>query len=72
LVKKSDFFSQNFKKYRPSSSWLKEEQLQFNLAQLMSSRSSQLKLAQSLSSSWLNLAQHTLSQLSSAQLKTTR
>ena len=39
----------------PSSSWLKEKQLQLNLAQLLSSRSSQLKLAQSLS--WVEPAQ---------------
>ena len=42
-------------KYRSSSSWLKEKQLQLNLAQLLSSRSSQLKLAQSLS--WVEPAQ---------------
>ena len=49
------FFSQKFMKYQPSSSWLKEKQLQLNLAQLLSSRSSQLKLAQSLS--WVEPAQ---------------
>ena len=42
LVKKSDFFPKKFVKYQSSSSWLKEKQLQLNLAQLLSSRSSQL------------------------------
>ena len=52
---KIQIFLQKFKKCRPGSSWLKKEQLQLNLAQLLSSRSSQLKLAQSLS--WVEPAQ---------------
>ena len=73
LVKKSDFSPKKFIKYRSSSSWLKEKQLQLNLAQLLSSRSSQLKLAQSLSwvepaqagSIWLNTPWASSAQLSS-------
>jgi len=69
------FFFEKFVKYRPSSSWLKEKQLQLNLAQLLSSRSSQLKLAQSLSwvepaqagSIWLNTPWASSAQLSSKQ-----
>ena len=55
LNQKIWFFPQKFMKYWSSSSWLKEKQLQLNLAQLLSSRSSQLKLAQSLS--WVEPAQ---------------